>query len=162
MELTKTKALFLSGLSWIGIGLFLLYKGLFILNATMRAGPPALTQFVKGFAGSLDRALVSMMVVALFVGYLKSRLVLRKTVKRVSERILSLEGELNYRRMYPMSYVALLFGMMLLGMSLRFMPIPRDIHGLVDVAIGAGVINAGMLFFLYATKESPAHKTGDR
>jgi hypothetical protein len=37
--------------------------------------------------------------------------------------------------------------MVLLGLVIRFLPIPIDARGLVDVAIGSALINGAMLYF---------------
>jgi hypothetical protein len=37
--------------------------------------------------------------------------------------------------------------MMALGLVFRFLPIPIDLRGLIDVAIGSALINGAMLYF---------------
>jgi hypothetical protein len=44
--------------------------------------------------------------------------------------------------------------MILLGLSMRFMPILIDVRGVIDVAIGFALLNGSMLYFRLARNVS--------
>jgi hypothetical protein len=85
------------------------------------------------------------------VGFLKGRLVLSKTVKRITKRIYSLQAPVGFKDAFPVSYWLLIGFMMTLGMGLKFLPISIDIKGAIDVAIGSALVNGAMLYFRTAT-----------
>ncbi len=110
----------LSGFTWFFIGAFLLYKGLHLISQAAFQ-PDSLCQQL-GF-------------------------VLSKTVRRVVTRISSLPLPIRLKDAYSPAYWILIASMMALGMLFRFLPIPLDIRGIIDVAIGSALINGAMLYF---------------
>src|SRR5689334_19607294 len=95
----------ISGFIWAVAGLLLLFKGLRIL-----ADLPDKDRALWWIAG------------ALFVGFLKGRFVLSKTVQRISKRLLSLPEPIRFMDAYPKSYWLLISSMMALGLLMRFVP----------------------------------------
>jgi len=132
--------IFFSGFMWGVVGCLLLYKGLQFLAAGVDSGHS-------------DRALW-LIGLALFVGFLKGRFVLRKTVQRMSLHIMSLKAPIQARDVYPKSYWLLLASMMALGFLLRLVPL--EVRGFVDVAVGSALINGAMLYFQVARARDPA------
>ena len=126
-----------SGITWLTIGTFLLYKGLKLLSGSENA-----TLF---------------MAIGLAIGYLKGRYVLSKTVQRVSVRIASLSLPIRPGQVYAPSYWILIGSMMGLGLLFRFLPIPVDIKGFIDVAIGSALMNGAMLYFRSAKTTVVSH-----
>ncbi len=136
----------LSGFLWFISGGFLLYKGLHLINAaTLRAD--TLCFRWQEFFGSPQQTATILIGVGLLLGFIKGRFVLSKTVNRVSTRIASLTAPIRFADAYSRSYWILILSMIALGMSFRFLPIPIDLRGLVDVAIGSALVNGAMLFF---------------
>lgn len=124
------------------MGIFLLYKGLnFISQATLLPNTLCSRFQDPQQAGTLFIA------AGLLVGFLKGRFVLSKSVKRVVTRIASLPLPIRMKDAYARSYWFLIGGMMMLGMVFRFLPIPIDARGIIDVAIGSALINGAMLYF---------------
>ena len=120
-----------SGLLWIVVGCLLLYKGLRILCDgvdTQRA----------------DRA-SWLIAIGLFVGFIKGRFALAKTVRRLVLRIESLDMPIRMQDVYPKSYWILLSSMMAIGFLLRY--IPLEWRGCIDVAVGSALIHGAMLYF---------------
>jgi len=117
-----------SGFVWTGVGIMLLQKGLKIL-------------------GSLPDSKVATwwMAAGLFVGFIKGRFVLSKTVKRVTDRISSLPLPISIAKVYPVSYWLILSSMIGLGFAMRF--VPPQWRGCIDVAVGSALINGAMLYF---------------
>ena len=86
-------------------------------------------------------------ILALLVGFAKGRFVFAKTVWRVVSRIQALSLPIRFSQVYTKSYWILIGAMMMLGLTFRFLPIPLDARGFVDVAIGSALINGAMLYF---------------
>ncbi|OGN63431.1 MAG: hypothetical protein A3E80_04260 [Chlamydiae bacterium RIFCSPHIGHO2_12_FULL_49_9] len=127
----------LSGFLWFSIGGSLLYKGLKFISQ----GPSQET-------GTMLIAL------GLAIGFLKGRFVLSKTVARVSNRIAALPLPIRFRDAFSKSYWILIGSMMALGILFRFLPIPIEVRGLIDVAIGSALINGSMLYFRASKRNS--------
>jgi hypothetical protein len=118
----------ISGLIWAVAGIFLLYKGLKILS------------------GLSDTNTASWWIAAgLFIGFLKGRFVLARTVQRISKRILSLPAPIHFVDAYPKSYWLLISSMMALGVAMRL--VPDQWHGFIDVAVGSALLNGAMVYF---------------
>ena len=131
-----------SGFVWFAVGVSLLYKGLQLV--TQAVNEPG--SFCRKFNDAQQCATI-LIAVGLLLGFVKGRLILSKTVKRVVSRIASLPLPIRMGQVYSKSYWFLIGGMVLLGMSFKYLPIPIDIRGAVDVAIGSALINGAMLYF---------------
>lgn len=144
----RTFWIFLSGFVWFVAGVFLLYKGIHFIASAQLA----------------EETATWLMMAALVVGFLKGRFVLSKTVKRVVDRIQSLPLPIRLWNAYAPSYWILIGSMVLLGMSFRFLPIPLQYRGMVDVAIGSALVNGAMLYFraIYGTASPVLSPGSDR
>ncbi len=139
----------LSGFVWMGMGILLLYKGLsFISHAVVLEN--SLCQRWSHIFGSPSQVGTAILAAGLLIGFLKGRFVFSKTVSRVVQRIVSLSLPIRFSQVYGRSYWILIGGMMGLGMLMRFLPIPLDLRGLIDVAIGSALMNGSMLYFRFA------------
>lgn len=118
-----------SGILWFAMGMVLMYKGLSLIA---QAQSPMGHWFV---------------FCALIIGFLKGRFVLGKTVKKVVGRIHSLELPIRFSQVYSRSYLILIASMMTLGMVFKFLPIPVEVRGFIDVAVGSALVNGAMLYF---------------
>ena len=135
----------ISGALWALIGCFLLYKGLRHV-ADLAAGAQS------GLFGGGEQGALWIVAVGLFIGFIKGRFILSKTVQRVCSRIETLTPPIQIGQVYAASYLFLIGGMVLLGMSLRFIPVPIDIKGLIDIAIGSALLNGSLLYFRSAQR----------
>ena len=143
MKISHSKAITLSGLTWFGIGVLLIYKGLqFITQAEGK-----LIDFLASMAGNHQQGALFLVVIALFIGFLKGRFVLSKTVKRVVGHMMTFASPIKVSQMYKKSYFFLIGGMMLLGMTFKYVPIGMDIRGLIDLAVGSALVNGSLLYF---------------
>lgn len=122
-------AILLSGALWLAIGIFLLYKGLYLIPGSS-----------------------TLIAVGLLVGFLKGRLILPKSVRRIVARIQALPEPISLKQLYPPSYWILIGSMVGLGLAARLLP--NDIRGFIDIAIGAALMNGAMFYFraTYDTK----------
>lgn len=136
----------LSGFTWFLVGIFLLYKGLrLIAEAAFLSG--SLCHKMSPLVGSAQQAASLLMASGLIIGFFKGRFVLSKTVKRVVLRIVSLPLPIRLKDAYSPSYWILIGSMMALGMFFRFLPLPIDVRGTIDLAIGSALVNGAMLYF---------------
>lgn len=142
-----------SGSIWFAVGLMLMYKGLrFISDAQI--DPDSLSFRFNQSVGSTSQAGNWIIFFALIVGFAKGRFVFVKTVQRVVSRIRSLSLPIRFFQVYTRSYWLLIGSMMMLGMVFRFLPIPVDVRGFIDLAIGSALMNGAMLFFRAARVEA--------
>jgi hypothetical protein len=136
----------ISGFLWLAVGGGLLYKGLHLIsNGTISAD--SLCFKMQGFFGSPQQSGTALIAAGLLVGFVKGRFVLSKTVRRVALRILSLPLPIRFFSVYAPSYFILIGGMIALGITLKFLPIPVDLRGFIDTAVGSALINGAMLYF---------------
>ncbi len=136
----------LSGLIWFAIGASLLSKGLRLLSeATVQ--PTSLCHRMAATFGTPQKAATFLIALAVFIGYLKGRFVLIKTVRRVVSHIAALPLPIRFTNAYRRSYWILLASMFTLGITFRFLPLPIDIRGAIDIAIGSALIQGALLYF---------------
>jgi hypothetical protein len=128
------------------MGVFLLYKGLHLVTQAAFLSD-SLCYKMRTLFGSAQHAATAFMAIGLIVGFLKGRFVLSKTVRRVVLRIASLPLPIRLKDAYSRSYWILIGSMVALGMFFRFLPIPVDIRGVIDLAIGSALVNGAMLYF---------------
>lgn len=150
IKLSHSTMIALSGAIWLGIGCMLMSLGLnfivaSILNENLLVMNRPILDNIAPMVGGLDQAALMLIALSLVIGFVKGRFVLAKTVGRTVARILSLPNPANLTQIYARSYYLLLGGMFFLGFIARLMPF--DVRGLVDVTIGAALINGAMLYF---------------
>src|SRR6185436_8605397 len=99
-----------------------------------------LIKYLQTFATTRHQASLLIVCLGLLIGFIKGRTVLAKTVNRITSRINHHSGGLTLSQAYDQKYWIIIGVMMALGMTLRFLPVPADIHGGIDVAIGSALI----------------------
>lgn len=153
MQLSKATWIAISGLVWfvVGIGLltlglnFIVYKAQMDLSETT-----SLIAKISPLVGGREQAALGLITLGLIIGFIKGRFVLVKTVKRVTERILSLEPPMRLSQIYSRGYLFLIGGMILLGVSMKWIGFPAEIRGLIDVAVGSALMNGASVYFRVA------------
>ncbi|MBF5059950.1 hypothetical protein [Candidatus Neptunochlamydia vexilliferae] len=152
MKLSHRNAILFSGLLWFGVGILLLTKGIGYLveggNAVLAGTHQgfSLIQQMGRFSNDPKQGALILICLALLVGFFKGRVVLKKTVNRIVNRIRSYPSPISLKEMYPKSYFFLIGGMMGMGMVFKFLSLPLDVKGFVDFTIGAALINGAMLY----------------
>lgn len=153
MKLTARKAILLSGLLWLAIGILLLYKGISYLSIT---GHGVVNGTDQGFSlikklteytKNPQQSSLIIICIGLLIGLFKGRVVFRRTVDRVTLRIRSQKEPIAIGKVYSPGYVVLILGMMGFGVVFKYLPIPLDVKGLLDLSIGFALINGAMLYF---------------
>lgn len=138
-----------SGFTWLFMGSFLIYKGVKLLGDSLLESNSLSVRF-QDTLGSPYQTATLLIGVGLIIGLLKGRFVLSKTVGRVVCRIVSLPLPVRFKDVYAPSYLALIGSMMALGMGFKYLPIPMDLKGAIDIAIGSALINGAMIYFRVA------------
>jgi hypothetical protein len=151
-----------SGLIWLAVGSFLLPLGLnFLLQAVenihLQAGNdyPLLNLFASLASGS-ENGVIVLIVIGMLIGYAKGRYVLGKSAIAGVERIRSFPNPTSFGNIYSAKYYILLGAMVGLGMSMKYIGLSADVRGVIDVAIGAALINGAMIYFRLAFQKSEA------
>ena len=117
-------------LLWLGIGFFLFGKGiLFLLNGSELANGLFLFSLALG------------------VGYLKGRTVLKRTVAKLLKKVQEKGASLKWSDIYDKKYLGLIGLMMLVGFSFNYFSIPIVVRGFIDVAIGSALITGSIFYF---------------
>ncbi|MBS3905090.1 MAG: hypothetical protein KGZ39_07175 [Simkania sp.] len=147
MKIRHITAIRLSGLVWLAVGIMLMMKGVPLLVKATTNGHSPLVKFLIPMVGSADQAAMSLVIFGLLAGLIKGRVVLAKAARKGMQRLVSLSSPLPISQLYPPRYYLLLLIMVGLGVSLRFLGIPADIHGFIDLAVGSALINGGMTYF---------------
>ena len=121
MRLNVRNAILLSGALWLGIGIFLLTKGIYLFVYGVNAAGGAQKEFplikkITEYTKDPRQAVLILACSALFIGFFKGRMILKKSVRRVVGRICSLPSPLSIKNLYSKGYLALVAGMMGMGM----------------------------------------------
>lgn len=156
LKLRHTTLIIISGLVWFGVGIYLLQLGLNLLLESTRYSSTSpiesypLISFLMHYSGSIESAMLFLVVISLFIGYLKGRYVLGKSAHKGVQRILAFSNPTSLTNMYSAKYYILLALMIGLGISIKYLGLANDIRGTVDVIIGSALINGAMLYFRLA------------
>lgn len=154
MKVSHFTLVVLSGLVWMGIGVWLLSLGINILvNSTLheQALTPAykpIIEFFSSLVSSKESAVLILVAICLFVGYMKGRYVLGKSAAKGVSRILAFPNPTHLKNIYSKKYYILLGSMVFLGILVKYTT--PDIRGAIDVIIGSALINGAMVYFRYA------------
>jgi hypothetical protein len=150
------KWIVVSGFSWLAIGAYLLVKGLKWMKLS-RDEPASFATWIGEAVGSVEQGIMLLICVALLIGFVKGRFVLSRTVDRIVAHLSMQKPPIRFAQAYDKKYYFILAVMMGLGMGMRFLPIPLDIRGFVDVTIGSALMNGSMLYFRKALKDKLAN-----
>lgn len=151
LKLSHSNMTFLSATIWFAIGFFLLQLGLRLLfdaTGNFEASTPLLNAF-QSILPAQETAIV-ITALALYVGFLKAKHILSKTANRSVSHIRSLPNPGDIRLMYSRNYYFLLGGMVLLGISFKYLGLPNDVRGFIDILIGSALINGAVHYYRIA------------
>ncbi len=146
----KIQWIVISGLVWLAVGFFLLFMGLkHTVHAALDVNEHTIFfSKLSALVGGAEQASLLIVSLGLVIGFLKGRMVLAKTVRRVVDRILALPLPIQFTQVYARGYLFLIGGMVMLGVVMKWMP--ADVRGLIDVAVGCALLNGSMLYFRQA------------
>ncbi|MBA3239336.1 MAG: hypothetical protein H0T62_13475 [Parachlamydiaceae bacterium] len=151
LKLSHSNMTFFSGTIWFAIGFFLLQLGLRLIfdsTGTPEGSTPLLNSFNSVLAA--QEAAIVITGVALYLGFLKAKHILSKSANRSVAHIQTLPNPGEVRFMYSRNYYFLLGGMVLLGMSFKYLGLPNDVRGFIDILIGSALINGAIHYYRIA------------
>lgn len=157
-KLSHAALVAISGVIWLAVGCFLLPQGLKLLLTSPSSDAEApLLRLLAPYLGGAETTALLLIVLCLLVGRLKGNYVLRKSVQRSINRIVTFPNPTSIANIYSRGYYLLFGSMVLLGMSIKWLGLANDIRGVIDVAIGAALITGAMLYFrqAIALRKSP-------
>ncbi|SRR3989339_174682 len=154
MKVRQNVAIALSGITWMGIGILLLSKGFSLILTPPLDSNSAVLPFLSSYVGTAQQASLILICLGLFIGFLKGRLVLSRSASRIIARIVALPNPCSLTSIYPRSYLILLASMMGLGMLFKWIPLPYDVKGLIDVAIGSALTNGSAFYFRHFASQN--------
>jgi hypothetical protein len=154
LKFKHSTLIIIGGTLWMVMGIFLMNMGLrliaeksAIIVYTQESG---VLQFLSSIFGGIQEAAVGMIGVSLAVGYFKGRFVLAKTVAKMVARIRTFKSPVSLHLIYAPKFYILIALMMGLGFLFRVLQVPHDVRGMVDIAVGAALINGSVLYFKQA------------
>lgn len=154
MKFSHTVLISISGLLWLAVGFYLMPLGIKFLveSASVGGDNLYLLNGLNDLGISFDSAALVLIALGLAIGYLKSRAIFAKTVRKGVLHIRSLPAKASITEVYTFKYLLLLGLMVLLGLSMKWFSVPLDIRGLVDVAVATALINGSMMYFRSAAQ----------
>jgi hypothetical protein len=142
---------FASGLVWLIVGFFLLPLGLGLLTGQIQPVPNVtvqpLVKTLSPYLGGAEEAGLLLIAISIYVGFLKGKYVLGKSARRGVDRLRGFPNPTSIGNIYSAKYYILLGSMVVLGFSIKFLGLPTDIRGIVDVIIGSALINGAIIYF---------------
>ncbi len=142
--------IFLSGLPYFLAGIMLNRKGVSFISEASRLSQelPSLTlPFVRplfSLIGDTTMVMVFLAILAIATGIIKGRKVIVPNIEKNLYRIQAFTGPAPLTQLYDRKGWIILGGMMGLGMLINNLPIPIDIRGFIDVAVGVALIQGGV------------------
>lgn len=150
----------ISGLVWATIGVMLMTVGMHHLMDALRlfddmtrASSPSLIKAFSAVLKSPEQVMTAIIGCCLLVGYAKGHFVLTRSVKSGVQRILSHPNPSAIKKLYGKKYYFLIVAMMGLGLLLKALKLPSDLHGAIDLAIGSALLKGALVYFKYAVAE---------
>jgi hypothetical protein len=145
MRIRHKTALLITGLLWMGIGAFLLLKGVRYLFY-----PEENTLFIshlKQLFSSDFHAFLIPTLIAVLLGLFKGKFALSKAAHRLSQNLLKKPDPCPIFSLYPPAYFFLLLGMCFMGISIKWLPIPYDVKAVIDMTVGFALSTGSSYFF---------------
>lgn len=138
-----------SGALWFFAGIYLLPLGIHFLVSAAKSHGIGYSFFdlLSWFHLSSDQAAMVLVAAALGVGYFKSKVVFSKAVERGVKHIASLPELAPIQAVFTSKYLVLIGIMMGIGMAMKWLGVPYDIRGFIDVAVGSALINGSVMYF---------------
>ncbi len=107
-----------------------------------------LLDWVVFFVEKKSDAILILVAAALLLGLIKGRTLIAKMVDQVADRLYkNLAFPFSFFSFYGRRQCFLILSMMIVGMVIRFIPVPSDIHGCIDLAVGSSLICGAVAYF---------------
>ncbi len=138
MKTNVKQALLLYSTIWFAVGFMLLYKGIsYLILGTHFILIPTMSNI---FSSSQDAALLCI-VLGLAIGVMKAKKVLKKVAAKLKTQATLSQNP--YKAIFSIKTCIMVAIMMSFGAILRWINLPQDLFGIIDVAVGAALIQGG-------------------
>lgn len=143
MKLTYSRSIYFCALIWGMIGLRLLSKGMMYFSLAHQSG-----DYFVSVSSPLKENLFSIWIsISLLLGWIKGKFILTKSVDRMVRHIVSFDEPLKWKSLFPKSFFMVMFAMMLLGLSLKHLPLSDYIKGGMDTTIATALLYGAWIFY---------------
>jgi hypothetical protein len=148
MKYSRVVLGWISGGVWLVVGFLLFTQGVALLTAHLNhlEGSYPLIDLIAPYFGGSEQAIVGLIAIALYIGFLKGKHVLGKSARSGIERLKNLPDPVSLAKIYSAKYYILLAVMIALGMSLKYTGVPNDLRGFIDLAIGTALIQGAIIY----------------
>lgn len=153
MQIKTENALGCVTFVWLFAGTLLTWKGILFFEQSLFAWEsskvilPFLRSLCLCFRLAPMHVLFGLVGLSLIIGYLKSYLVLRPSIKRIIWYLASQGKMVPLKGMLPRKDRLVLLLMVSIGVISRFLPIPFDVRGCIDMVIGSALVHGGMMLY---------------
>lgn len=153
MKMSHKNLIILAGTIWLAVGLFLFPLGVnFLAGAAVdpiliRQGSYPLISLLSPYVGGYETAAVVLITVALMVGSIKARKIFSKVVKKAITRITTFPNPTAVTNIFGIKYLLLIGLMICLGFLMRYFEVPKDVRGVIDVAVGSALIRGALAYY---------------
>jgi uncharacterized membrane protein len=122
-------------------------KGIALIVALFGQMTPPLLRSLLSFVETKERAILLLIVAAFAVGLIKGRTMLAKAARKNISRLRLLRDPIQWRQLLTPQYCLLLLVMASMGIALRFLHLPKDIHAFIDLAVGFALVYSSFIYF---------------
>lgn len=145
-------AVFISGVSWLFVGIFLLMKGMKLIVQVIESNTSdGLCNYLTQWTSGLEQSGSFLIAIGVFFGFFNSRLFLRRTALKLVSRISQLSEPISFKEMIEKKTLFTVAFMIFIGFILRILPIGVDIYGTVLVMVGSSLVSGAFAFFRYSS-----------
>ena len=146
VNILNKKILYISAAMWACVGIMLLNKGLRLtIGSTQEVHTPLLSWIQSVFERPAEQSALFIVCLGIFFGFLKGRFALRRSINRIIDNV-KIAQKVSFKIVYPPKFLFLMAAMMGLAMTLKALAVPKDIMGLIDIAVGSALINSSIIY----------------
>lgn len=143
----------IAAMIWFIAGFMLFRKGLFFLKeltdeSTLSLQEYPLLSSIMGYTVDLEMAIVVLIAIGLGLGMVKSVFVLRKVARKNIARLQDSPNPAPLSHLFGVRFFAMVTAAALMGYFVNQVGLPIDIRAVIDIAVGAALLNASMAFRL--------------
>ena len=145
--------IFFCGFIWLLIGFFLLVLGSkYILYSALLDGfDPSMNNFIKNLAvvtKGNEQAGVFLICIGLLIGYIIGKKSFSKSVAKIIDRVDNhCLDKYSLFKIYSVRYWIILITFLFICLYLQFYEISHDLSGLINLIMGASLVNGSMHYF---------------
>ncbi len=152
LKVSHTTLLRVSGCVWFCIGVMLLRLG---IQFSLRSlDHPEETLFNLS-----ENGIIVLLAIAIGIGTLKGKIILKKTALRACQRITLLDNPASLFSLYGPASYAIIAVMMSLGICMNYFHTPCDIRGFIDIAVGSALTQGSLHYFRYTASQTLQQET---